>query len=127
MWQDEEDRDVVNSLCEDFQVLIDKVGPAVVVPDHLDTICHLVLQLLERKAPCQLDTDEEEDQLPASEKPEEQSEYDALLICSACDLVATLAKSLGPDFGQAFGQFYPEMAKFYVSFTNELPRRPWLI
>jgi hypothetical protein len=114
MWQDEDDRDVVNSLCEDFQVLIEKCGPAVIVPDHVDNVCHIVLQILERKAPCQLDTDEEEE-TAATDKPEEQSEYDALLICSACDLVATLAKALGADFGQAFGQFYPEMAKFYVS------------
>merc|ERR1711939_566140 len=110
MWQDEIDRDVVNSLCEDFQVLIEKVGPAIIVPDHLETLCHLVLQILERKSPCQLDTDEEEAPV---DQPAEQSEYDALLICSACDLVAGLAKALGGDFSQAFGQFFPEMAKYY--------------
>lgn len=32
MWEEEDDRDVVNSLCEDFQVLLEKVGPAVIVP-----------------------------------------------------------------------------------------------
>ena len=112
MWANEEDRDVVNSLCEDFQVLIEKVGPAVIVPKHLDTICHNVLEILEHKAPCQLDTDEE---APAVDQAAEQSEYDALLVCSACDLVAGLAKALGSDFSQAFGQFFPEMAKYYVS------------
>lgn len=33
MWEEEDDRDVVNSLCEDFQALIEKVGPAVIVPN----------------------------------------------------------------------------------------------
>lgn len=117
MWEGEEDRDVVNSLCEDFQVLIEKVGPAVIVPQHLDGICNQVLQILEKKAPCQLDTDEEEAPV---DQPAEQSEYDALLICSACDLVAALAKAVGPDFGSAFGSFFPEMAKYYVSIAFAL-------
>lgn len=114
MWKEEDDRDVVNSLCEDFQVLIEKVGPAIIVPTHLDTICHLALQILERKAPCQLDGDEDDDApAAASEQPAEQSEYDSLLICSACDLVGSIAKALGGDFGQAFDQFLPQMAKYY--------------
>ena len=74
------------------------------------------MQILEKKAPCQLDTDADEDDEPTpEEQPTEQSEYDALLICSACDLVAALAKALGGEFGQAFGSFYPEMSKYYVS------------
>ena len=124
MWESEDDRDVVNSLCEDFQILIEKVGPAVVVPKHLDTVCNLVLQILQRKAPCQLDTDEEEAPV---DQPAEQSEYDALLICSACDLVAALAKALGSDFTQAFGPFFPEIAKYYVSsvLPAETLQRKW--
>ena len=33
MWEEEDDRDVVNSLCEDFQVLVEKLGPGIVVPN----------------------------------------------------------------------------------------------
>ena len=114
MWSEEEDRDVVNSLCEDFQVLIEKLGPAIIVPKHLDTICTFAIQILQKKAPCQRDGDEDEEE-PAAEAdvPAEQSEYDALLICSACDLVAAIAKALGGDFKQAINDFLPELAKYY--------------
>lgn len=73
------------------------------------------MQILERKAPCQLDADEDEDENGPADQPAEQSEYDAMLICSACDLVAGLSKALGEEFGQAFGSFYPVISNYYVS------------
>lgn len=76
-----------------------------------DTVCHLVLQILEKKAPCQLIADEDEEASP-TEQPIEQSESDTLLTGAACDLVAALAKALGADFGQAFGRFFPEIARY---------------
>lgn len=45
--------------------------------------------------------------------PGEQSEYDAALISSACDLVGTLASVLGSDFAQLFNTFLPDMAQYY--------------
>ena len=146
MWEEEDDRDVVNSLCEDFQVLIEKVGPAVIIPKcesaqtslawqlllpsvsvsrniDLDTLCTFVLQILEGKAPCQLDTDEDDEDNAPAEQPAEQSEYDALLVCSACDLVAGLSKALGEEFGQAFGTFFGPISGYFVSLLSAYKSR----
>jgi importin-4 len=48
------------------------------------------------------------------EAPEDQAEYDSVLISAAGDLVSSLANVLGADFSQAFGTFFPLIAKYYV-------------
>jgi len=45
--------------------------------------------------------------------PEDQAEYDSVLISSAGDLVASLAEALGGDFAQVFGTFFPLISKYY--------------
>jgi len=80
-------------------------------PD-LETICSIAVQVLEQKAFCQQDPDQDAEE----EAPEDQAEYDSVLISSAGDLVAALANALGADFAQAFGTFFPLIAKYYVSF-----------
>jgi hypothetical protein len=70
----------------------------------------MAMQILEQKAFCQQDPDQNEDE----EAPEEQAEYDTVLISSAGDLVAALANALGPDFAQAFSTFLPHIIKFSV-------------
>ncbi len=70
----------------------------------------MAMQILEQKAFCQQDPDQNEDE----EAPEEQAEYDTVLISSAGDLVAALANALGPDFAQAFDTFLPHIIKFSV-------------
>lgn len=77
----------------------------------LEAICSIAMQVLEQKALCQQDPDQDE----TEEAPEDQAEYDSVLISSAGDLVSALANVLGADFQQAFGTFYPLIAKYYVS------------
>jgi hypothetical protein len=71
----------------------------------------IAIQVLEQKALCQQDPDQDENE----EAPEAQAEYDSVLVSAAGDLVAALAGALGDDFGPAFDKFYPLIAKFYVS------------
>lgn len=71
----------------------------------------MALQVLGQKAFCQQDPDQDDDE----EAPEDQAEYDGVLISSAGDLVGALANALGPDFAQAFGAFYPLIIKYTVS------------
>ena len=78
----------------------------------LENISNIAIQILEQKALCQQDPDQDEDEEPL----EDQAEYDSVLISSAGDLVAALASTLVSDFGGAFQRFYPLIAKFYVSF-----------
>lgn len=80
----------------------------------LETICGMAAQILEQKALCQQDPDQDEHE----EAPEDQAEYDSVLISSAGDLVASLAEALGADFAQVFGTFFPLISKYYVSFNT---------
>jgi hypothetical protein len=67
-------------------------------------------EVLEQKAICQQDPDQDADE----EAPEDQAEYDSVLISSAGDLVAAMAHALGADFSSEFGTFFPLIAKYYV-------------
>ena len=89
----------------------------------LEEICDIAIQVLEQKALCQQDPDQDEEDEPL----EDQAEYDSVLISSAGDLVAAIAAALGPDFGQAFQTFFPLIAKFYVSTTRPHRRELKLI
>jgi hypothetical protein len=66
-----------------------------------------VLDILEKKHPCQLEDSGEEAELGA-----EQSEWDAHLIRGAGDLVSTLALAVGPGFAPAFNSFLPALATY---------------
>ena len=75
-----------------------------------DKFCSIAKEILEQKAICQQDPDQDADE----EAPEDQAEYDSVLISSAGDLVAAMANALGSDFAPAFNTFYPLIAKYYV-------------
>lgn len=77
----------------------------------VEQICNIAIQVLSQKALCQQDPDQDENE----EAPEDQAEYDSVLISSAGDLVAGLSNALGTDFAQAFGTFFPLIARYYVS------------
>lgn len=72
---------------------------------------NIAIQVLEQKAICQQDPDQDDD----DEAPEEGAEYDSVLISSAGDLVASLANALGHDFSTAFNTFLPLILKYAVS------------
>lgn len=74
-------------------------------------VCTLVATILEQKAVCQQDPDQDE----SEEAPEETAEYDTMLIASAGDLVAALSTTLGTAFTPLFQTFYPLIVKYYVS------------
>jgi hypothetical protein len=80
---------------------------------NYDAICGIAMQILEQKASCQQDPDQDENE----QAPEDQVEFDSVLISSAGDLVASLANALGAEFNQAFTTFFPLISKYYVRFT----------
>jgi len=105
MWEEEDDRDVVTSLCDTFSAVITEVGPAVIAPEHLEKICKYALDILELKSPCQVED-------AAENVAEDLSEWDAHLIRGASDLVSTLALAVGPEFAPAFAAFYPALTSY---------------
>jgi len=108
MYESEDNKSVVASLCIGLAETINKLGPAF-VESNLEQICSIAVQVLSQKALCQQDPDQDENE----EAPEDQAEYDSVLISSAGDLVSALANALGADFAQAFGTFFPLIAKYY--------------
>lgn len=83
----------------------------------LERVSEIAVQILQQKAFCQQDPDQDE----ADEAPEDQAEYDSVLISSAGDLVSALANILGGDFAPAFNTFFPLISKFYVCFNQTFP------
>ncbi|KAN0088830.1 Armadillo-type fold [Tylopilus felleus] len=108
MYESEDNKSVVASLCIGLAETINKLGTAFIEKD-VKKICNIAVEVLSQKALCQQDPDQDEDE----EAPEDQAEYDSVLISSAGDLVASLANALGLDFAQAFGTFFPLIAKYY--------------
>lgn len=71
------------------------------------------MDLLERKAACQQEEVEEEQQNAAHPSADaELSEWDAHLIRGAEDLVSSLAIAIGPEFAPAFNAFLPALAQY---------------
>uniref|UniRef100_A0A8H7XV39 Importin N-terminal domain-containing protein n=1 Tax=Psilocybe cubensis TaxID=181762 RepID=A0A8H7XV39_PSICU len=108
MYETEDNKSVAASLCIGLAETINKIGPGF-VQGHYETICGIAKQILEQKAFCQQDPDQDDEE----EAPEDQAEYDSVLISSAGDLVSALANAVGPDFTQAFGTFFPLVSKYY--------------
>ncbi|KAI0298793.1 ARM repeat-containing protein [Multifurca ochricompacta] len=108
MYDGEDNKGVVSTLCVGLAETINKIGPAL-LEQYYDRLCSMAKEILEQKAICQQDPDQDADE----EAPEDQAEYDSVLISSAGDLVAAMANALGADFAQAFNTFYPLIAKYY--------------
>ncbi|THG94520.1 hypothetical protein EW026_g6967 [Hermanssonia centrifuga] len=108
MYETEDNKKVVASLCIALAETINKVGPAF-LEGKVEQIANIAIQLLEGKAMCQQDPDQDEEE----EAPEDTAEYDSILVSSAGDLVASLANALGSDFAQAFPTFFNLISKYY--------------
>ncbi|TFK71348.1 ARM repeat-containing protein [Pluteus cervinus] len=108
MYESEDNKGVVSTLCVSLSETINKIGPAF-VENHLESISNIAVQVLEQKAFCQQDPDQDE----SEEAPEDQAEYDSVLVSSAGDVVAALANVLGADFSPAFEKFFSLISKYY--------------
>ncbi|KAI0741743.1 ARM repeat-containing protein [Daedaleopsis nitida] len=108
MYETEDNKKVVSSLCVGLAETINKLGPAF-LEDRADQFANIAVQVLEQKATCQQDPDQDE----SEEAPEDSAEYDSILISSAGDLVAALATALGPDFASGYEKFAPLIIKYY--------------
>ena len=78
---------------------------------EVEQSANIAVQVLDGKAICQQDPDQDEEE----ETPEEAAEYDSILVSSAGDVVAALANALGADFASAFPTFFGLISRYYVS------------
>lgn len=89
---------------------LNKCGPAL-AEGHFEKIASYASEILEGKALCQQDPDEDEGDV---NEEGDTSEYESALISNASDLVGALASVLGADFAAPFGKFLPLIRKYYV-------------
>ncbi|KAJ7066648.1 armadillo-type protein [Mycena amicta] len=108
MYETEDNKSVVTTLCNSIAETINKIGPGF-VDGHLEEISKMAVEILDQKAECQQDPDQDQEE----EAPEDQAEYETVLIAAAGDVVSSIANALGADFAPAFGTFYPLIAKYY--------------
>ncbi|KAM6496954.1 ARM repeat-containing protein [Amanita muscaria] len=107
MYETEDNKTVVSTLLVGLSETITKIGPAF-IEGYVEHLCNMAVQVLSQKAPCQQDPDQDE----AEEAPEDQAEYDSVLISSAGDLVSALANAMGAAFAPAFVTFCPLIIKY---------------
>lgn len=107
-YDEEEDKSVVCSLNMEIIDGLKLLGPALVA-GHIEILAAHILSLLQKKATCQAEADDEED----VEEDEDQAEYDALVISTTADLIGTLAEALGERFITYFDRFWPFINKYY--------------
>ncbi|EMD38718.1 hypothetical protein CERSUDRAFT_112448 [Gelatoporia subvermispora B] len=108
MYESEDNKKVVASMCVGLAETIQKVGPAF-LDGRLEQIANMAIQILDQKSICQQDPDQDE----SDEAPEDQAEYDSMLISAAGDIVTALAAAMGPNFEPAFQTFFPLVSKYY--------------
>ena len=75
-------------------------------------ICDQVQTILEKKHTCQLDLEEEDEELP---ELQESAEYDWLLVDTAMDVSLGIAAALGPSYKEIFSRFERHIIKYASS------------
>lgn len=105
---DEEDKLLVMEVFQSIAAELKTVGPALIADCHKE-LANLVLTVLKRTHPCQIDYDYE------GENPEqlEETEYESIVISSASDVIGSMALVLGEQFKEYFEGFYPNIVSFY--------------
>ncbi|TPX62738.1 hypothetical protein SpCBS45565_g06960 [Spizellomyces sp. 'palustris'] len=121
MLDDEDDRSVVAQAFNEYTEALKEMGPGALA-DRKQSLAELVLLVLQKEHKCQLDVELDDEMSDGSalrrtpqrvEEDDEQAEYDAVLISSACDLVGAMANALGAGFSVYFQQLFPLIAKYY--------------
>ncbi|KAH8081339.1 ARM repeat-containing protein [Cristinia sonorae] len=108
MVESEDNKRVVATVCTGLAETMNKIGPAF-VQGKVEEMAKIALDILDQKSLCQQDPDQDENE----EAPEDNAEYDSVLISAAGDLAAGLATVLGKDFSGAFPTFYASISKYY--------------
>ncbi|KAF2098188.1 ARM repeat-containing protein [Rhizodiscina lignyota] len=120
-WQDEIDRGTVTDINRDLAATLKLCGPAVLIGKSgtvVPQITNQLLAIITKRHVCQQDLGDDgvDDDLP-----EESSEYDWLVIETACDALVSLSAALGPDFGELWKAFEKPVLK-YASGGDALER-----
>ncbi len=105
-------RAVVTDINSSLAAVLKDCGPAILInQDIVKQMTAILLDILDKRHPCQQDLGEEDE----TESLEESSEWDWQTIDAALDLVAGLATALGPLFGELWKIFEKPVMKYASS------------
>jgi len=104
----EEDKVLVMEVFQSIAAELKTIGPALIENCHKE-LANILLSVLKRTHPCQIDYDYE------GEDPEqiEETEYESIVISSASDIISSMALVFGDQFKEYFEGFYPNIVSFY--------------
>ncbi|KAI4246593.1 MAG: hypothetical protein LQ352_006380, partial [Teloschistes flavicans] len=117
LWAEEEDRATVTEINRNLAATLKLTGPSLIAsPSHMKPLSEALLDILNKKHPCQLDMGPLENSSSDDLDPGfvESSEYDWLVIDTALDVVAALSHALGPTFAE----FYKLIEKPILRFAS---------
>jgi hypothetical protein len=99
---------VVAQVCTDLAEKTLLMGPVVIAGCH-QSLANYLLQLYERKAPCQQEWEDDEQELDEAEL----AEYYGYLMESVNELVSAMAQAMGPSFSNYLKVFLPRIMAYY--------------
>ncbi|EMC99774.1 hypothetical protein BAUCODRAFT_153902 [Baudoinia panamericana UAMH 10762] len=118
LWQEEVDRATVTEVNRNFAATLKLCGPAILTPTltsgnttPLEQATAVLLLLLQKQHPCQVDNDLDDPEVLV----EESAEYDWLAIETAMEAVTALAEALGEQFAQLWKVFETPVLKYTSS------------
>lgn len=112
----EEDRVVAILICQRLAEGLKIIGPKVILSEeNLELLITQVLAILTKQHRSQAGLEDDVPEEDEDGEVEENSEYDAVLIDAAFDVVVQIAASLGPQFTPLFPNFAAPILKFTTS------------
>lgn len=105
-------RSTVTDINRDLAATLKLCGPAPLMTKKgpvVGQITEQLLSILTKNHPCQKDLG---DDALGEDLPEESSEYDWLVIETACDVLVSLSAALGPDFAELWKIFEKPVLKY---------------
>ncbi|UZJ51765.1 hypothetical protein CBS101457_001085 [Exobasidium rhododendri] len=108
-WADEDDQMTQIEICQQLAECLNKNGPRILTSEA-DRTCSYVVDILDQKSACQIDTEAAEAE---EANVEDISEYESVLISAATDLVGAMANVYGADFIEPLKQLLPKITKYY--------------
>jgi importin-4 len=93
-------------------------GPALIADESvLTNVIHQITDIINKKHPCQMEFEDEED----TDGPDETSEFDWVVVDTALDVVSGMATALGSSFGELWKVFEKTILR-YASSSESLER-----
>ncbi|KHJ30657.1 putative karyopherin-like protein [Erysiphe necator] len=117
LWEDETNRAVVTDINRNVAATLKLCGPAILTQkDFTEKTITICTALITKLHPCQRDLGDDADNSGLAD--EESSEYDWLVIDTAFDVIISLSKAIGSQFGELWKIFQKPIMKFASSQVN---------